>query len=305
MDYKQTLVILGSGLMVLGLATAAAFFIFSPSSTSAGVSTVANSSNLYDEFKPLPNSTSPTSETTTQQNNTTSTQTNVPGLNSRTLNPEVPGVATIDQNGQALNSTSVRTPSSIQNMDGIQVQRYTPDSTTRSADSLENPQGIAGPKYLMGATSLSQQSAETKYFQEYPRPSQTQPTQTTPAAAVVAKTSPKPVAEAPPKKTTNTTPTQKTTASTPKRAENRTVKPGYWIQLASYSSLRRAKGVQEDLKRLGLNTSIEVSNLGSGKLVYRVKAGAWSNEKEAKSFLENFRTAHQGFSDAFVVNSGL
>lgn len=319
MNHKQTLMILGSGLMVFSLATATAFFVFSPASSSAGVVSLAQASNSYDDFNPEPNPLKTETVVSTEESAQTVPMTRgqsfsrlpqVSGLSSQRRfgasvlpGSNLPDSITNASNDIRQNSTLPGSNESMgtgingtnnfgrtaKNIDGVQIEQLLPNST-RPAGSI-----AAGnlPASQMDIPLLGGQPI-------IPTPYEVTPG-TTERIKSAPKTAPKSETI---KKATKNSPVQKTSAKpVAKPAENRIVKPGYWIQLASYSSLNRAKNAQEDLKRLGLSTSIEVTNLGSGKLVYRVKAGAWTNEQEAKSFLQSFTTSHNVFNDAFVVSA--
>lgn len=309
MNHKQTLVILGSGLMVLALATAAGFFLFAPASSSAqiaGINGASNSSSSYDDFVSTPSLNTQTgaldSKSPANNDLTTATLPSGSGYIGRSISAS--SLATQRQRmafrtkpapgAQNQQQEIPGRPTSAQDLQSIMDAQRLAQSTLSSP----TPVPVPAEEFILKPPSPA---GNVNTLQPTQAPSSSQ------SAASLAKTKTTPKNnKIPVSQSAQNRNSQKTSAkAAAKPAEKRNTPTGYWIQLASYSTLNRAKGAQDDLKRLGLNTSIEVSNLGAGKLVYRVKAGAWSNEKEAKSFLENFTMNNKGFSDAFVVNSAL
>ena len=307
MNHKQTLVILGSGLMVLALATAAGFFLFAPASSTAQISRINGTSDTtYDDFVPTPDANAQAGNLEAQAKDNTA-------LSLATLPSSGPG----GYAGRSISSSSLATqrqrmafrtspapstgaqrqnqpytsgrPTSAQDLQSIM------DAQRLSQSTLSAPGPVPVPPEEFVLKQSNQSSSSPQYVAESPKTTQTRQ----PAAP-----KPQPKASHQSKQTQNYS-SEKTPAKVAAKPAEKRRATGYWIQLASYSTLNRAKGAQDDLRRLGLNTSIEVSNLGAGKLVYRVKAGAWANEKEAKNFLETFTRNNKGFSDAFVVNSAL
>ncbi|MGL4524613.1 MAG: SPOR domain-containing protein [Spirochaetia bacterium] len=272
MNQKSSIMILGSGLMVLTLATLTALFLFSPASKSARVRSSEKSS--YPDISSLtqegpPGEENPQTSTPTGNAPVPSTSALVPSRNYRfgtgtsSINPSDPGVA---------------------------VTR--PETSTRgSLSPLTTPQESAG-------SQIWSQSQGTPAN----RP-------TAPANQVTTSSSTKPSSTAQTQKPATAAPTKKPASSPTKPTQSAKPAPKkiptttYWIQLASYSSLSRAKGTQEDLKKIGLSTNIEVSDIGGGRLVYRLKTGAWTSEKDAQNFLSQFKTSNPRFADAFVVNN--
>ncbi len=310
MNHKQTLVILGSGLMVLTLATAAGFFLFAPASSTAQLSGINGASaNNYDDFVPTPDPNTQTSnlEANINDNNALSAAT-LPALESTTGNNyrrrSISAASLATQRQRMAFRTAPSSSAESQN------QNYPTTSPSRPT-SAQDLQSIMDAKRLSQAT-LSANGPVPVPAEEFPLKQSHSGTLApqrlaeAPQAETPSKPTPKPQPKSmPPQKTTSNYSAPKSPAKVAAKPAEKKKTNGYWIQLASYSTLNRAKGAQDDLRRLGLNTSIEVSNLGAGKLVYRVKAGAWSNEKEAKNFLETFTMSNKGFSDAFVVNSAL
>lgn len=306
MNHKQTFVILGSGLMVLALATTAGFFLFAPASSTAQISGINGTSDTtYDDFVPTP-------DTNAQEGNPEAKINDKPAFSSTTLPPDTSSYA-----GHSISAFSLatqrqrmafRTPPAPDSTPHSQNQTYTSGKPTSAQDlqsimdaqrlsqsTLSAPGPVPVPPEEFALKQSNQSSLSPQYLAESSKTTQIR------QSAV-----PKPQSQSAhnPKQAQNYS-SEKTPAKVASKPAEKIRATGYWIQLASYSTLNRAKGAQDDLRRLGLNTSIEVINLGAGNLVYRVKAGAWTNEKEAKNFLENFTTNNKGFSDAFVVNSVL
>ena len=303
MNHKQTLVILGSGLMVLALATAAGFFLFAPASSTAQISGLNGASDTtYDDFVPTPDANAQAGNLEAKINDNTglSSAASPGGYAGRSISASslatqrqrmafrtspAPGSRTHSQNQAYISGR----PTSAQDLQSIM------DAQRLSQSTLSAPGPVPVPPEEFVLKQSNQSSLSPQYVAESPKTTQTRPS---------AASKPQPKASHQSKQAQNYS-SEKTPAKVAAKPAEKRRATGYWIQLASYSTLNRAKGAQDDLRRLGLSTSIEVSNLGAGKLVYRVKAGAWTDEKEAKNFLENFTTNNKGFSDAFVVNSAL
>ena len=72
----------------------------------------------------------------------------------------------------------------------------------------------------------------------------------------------------------------------------------YWIQAAAFTSRTRADDLQRELAAKGLSTLITVKDLDVVTW-YRVRIGPYTNEREAKGWLEQIRVV-AGCADAYV-----
>lgn len=90
-------------------------------------------------------------------------------------------------------------------------------------------------------------------------------------------------------------PTQNRVASA---AKTTSIVTEYWIQIGSFSSLSKANGVKENLKKNGAASMISTKEV-NGDNFYRVRIGPYSNNNEAKKFLSWIKEL-EGFNDSYI-----
>jgi len=90
-----------------------------------------------------------------------------------------------------------------------------------------------------------------------------------------------------------TTSTKKTTTASSAKTIN-----DYWIQAGAYSSMVRAEDVKERLSSNGLTSIIDNREI-NGKILYRVRLGPYTSEKEANYWLSLVKSI-DNFGDSQV-----
>jgi DedD protein len=102
----------------------------------------------------------------------------------------------------------------------------------------------------------------------------------------------KPVVAAKPAASKSTAPAAKPAASKAKTTND------YWIQTGAYSSMVRAEDVKELLSSKGITSIIENREV-DGRILYRVRLGPYTSEKEANYWLPLVKSISE-FSDSQI-----